>query len=404
MKIPRFATTFNEVTDRDVFYEGSKTFSLKYRIEDLLEVRVFNGNYTDGVYVDQDIPLEEFTYTKGSYQITNIATETVFLAGDQLLVRLKTPDATIAVPYSPDIVLPPAEPEPDGSFVYPVSFFGDRTDLGMETYLATSDRFQVSTRLIDQGNIYQDSNVNALDASKLTTFMNTIPANSTDIGLLDWETKIFDDLLGSDAVKAEAAREVFKQTITTAKAARSNIRLGWYNLPSNFLYSSSNTTRNRPLGRHDEVLNLLDVLVPSLYIFNPAQENKGYFGKTGHEANKEYIRQVLTEALTTKIRTGKPVWPIMWHMVHISNPIYKNQALSPEEISDLVRVAVTHEVQGIKIDGIIWWDSMGHTSTNQGGVGGWCPVCRTDTDYTNLLYKPIMQAILPVLTQTPLTV
>lgn len=378
-------TGWNEVTDLGVFYEGSKTFTLNYRIQDILEIEVINDLFDESKYTRTVLPLTDFAWELNSYELTNTSAETVFVDGDQLKVRLRTPDAVIIEPEDPDTppdIIIPDEEEPL-SEISKMYFFDNR--VGSEEKDWMPDNFLPTMKFISQDNIENEDDNSQLDLPKLTTHLNTISPTSRAIANLDWERQPFDDLFSSDPVKKAVAEAKYIQMVDHAISVRPNLQFTVYDLPSHGNYASNIANKNEPYGKHDQILSRLSVLNTSLYIFFANEENKTLFGKKGHEGNLEFLRQNLNLLLAAKIRTGKPAVPLFWNRIHSSaNPLYQNKFIQPDVLADYVRLIYTHRFQGVGIDALGWWDNAGRVASNQGGLSNWCPVVRTATAYAGV--------------------
>lgn len=174
--------------------------------------------------------------------------------------------------------------------------------------------------------------------------------------VIDLENKFFKGLKENkkSSKNFEKSKNEFINLIEFIRDERPCLIIGVYGMPFR-IHKKSQKVRNEN-KKLDPILELTDILFPSIYVFNPAKQK-------GTDYNLNYFEINLNTALEYGERLGKPVVPFVWYLVHESNKKYGLEAIEKDEMAEYLQFILNYEAHGEVVAGIAWWE--GNTPYNK---------------------------------------
>lgn len=192
-------------------------------------------------------------------------------------------------------------------------------------------------------------NNDEVDFKKLNKIiLKKIPsAKSTTYIVLDWESKTYDQLFISSFSKNSVNQ--FLSAIKYIKSKRPKVKVGIYALPSREFWGANEEWENKNLSLSD-IYKKVDFITPSIYMFYEDSQIKSVL-------NTNYINKNVTLALKIGTEYKKPVFPMIWHRYHPSNPDFGLMLIPYNFFRNYVKDIVNITYDGKSIDGIFWWQA-----------------------------------------------
>jgi hypothetical protein len=173
------------------------------------------------------------------------------------------------------------------------------------------------------------------------------PAGIPGIGVLDWESKDFENLKfckQDDRCFFEAINK-YKKLLKIAKTTRPKIKWGIYYLPLTFYWNTDSVTYYNQ--KVMELLNECDVWMPSFYDFFPDE--------TPQQQNKLYYNSNIKSILKMAKKYKKKIYPFVWHRWHDSNATNGLQLIPENQFYEHMTWLLDASFEGVRVDGVVWF-------------------------------------------------
>lgn len=229
----------------------------------------------------------------------------------------------------------------------PIYFFKDRYSEDLQR--GVLKKFD-NVKIIGASSIYR-SHSSPIDLSRYEKRLLELIPDDGDSSLLciDIENFQYNQLKRGTDREIKSATEAFISVLKLTKTLRPNLKIGLYAVPFNFYYDSQN--RINKGRKFDSILEYVDVLFPSLYVYYPAKQK-------GQESNFVYFKKNLDVTFELSMKYNKKVYPFFWYLVHPSNKRFGYSLLTKEEVDQYLEYIMNYNYQGRRVSGIIWWDTI----------------------------------------------
>lgn len=179
--------------------------------------------------------------------------------------------------------------------------------------------------------------------------------NAQGVLVIDLENKLYLDLKDSypGTREFENALEEFQSLVSFIKELRPGLRVGFYGLPFRVYYDHQ-YVRNVD-AKLDRILQLADIIFPSLYIMYPDRQK-------GVKSNLLYLERNLIIAFEYAARLQKPVIPFVWHAVHPSNKHYGRNLISKQEMHNYITFIKNYRWETFGVAGVVWWEGNAYSN------------------------------------------
>ncbi len=177
-------------------------------------------------------------------------------------------------------------------------------------------------------------------------------ASDTGVGIIDWETASFDNLLFKPANSSQLQQSIdlFSKILTLAKELRPKVRWGIYNLPYYSYWQRDNKLWLEQGNLLKPLLEKTDLLMISLYDF--------YKDGSPSTDDKAYIQDNVKMSLQIAELLKKPLFVFIWQRYHASNPHIGLQLIPQKEFVLHIDNILQTEYHGLYVNGLIWFDAQ----------------------------------------------
>ncbi len=238
------------------------------------------------------------------------------------------------------------------------------------TTLAQSYGFKTNHILLYQ-NVLDNNSDGLFDAEApglieaFPTWMHIDPL-AVKIISLDWEGPADDNASHCDPV---AIGELLKG-LREVKRVFPNAKVGYYNMPRVSYWESDGAGGGVIVDdQHRALVDAANVCIrpildemtawfPSMYQFYPSWESGMESRYLNNQAqNLQYVRWNTDNVLKIRGARDVPIYPYVWPRFHNSNAIDGGRLIYRPDFEEYMRAHLSTEVNGRKIDGLLWWDS-----------------------------------------------
>lgn len=228
-----------------------------------------------------------------------------------------------------------------------IYFFKERYDKSVQNEVLN---IYNNIKIIGASSIYRNYNSNIdLDLYKRNLLKLIPDRNDNSLLCIDIENIQFEKLKKGNLSEQSKSANAFYELLKLTKSLRPKLKIGFYGIPFNFYYDSQNTFNS--IQKFGSLLNEVDVLFPSVYIYYPEKQK-------GVNSNLQYLEKNLVVALNLGTKFNKPVYPFFWYLVHPSNKKFGYSMLSKDEVNQYLSFMNNFTYNGKSISGIIWWDTI----------------------------------------------
>jgi|SRR5690554_231837 len=167
---------------------------------------------------------------------------------------------------------------------------------------------------------------------------------------IDLENSIYKNLRNNKKEDLRAFKSIneFVGMINFVKIKRPNIKVGIYAIPFPFYYSSQK--KRNELEKLDKILESVDIIFPSLYIYYPASQK-------GLKSNMNFLQENLDIASSYAKKYDKEIIPLVWYLVHPSNKKHKHAMIEKSEMKEYIDFIWSFSESKFKLKGILIWNS-----------------------------------------------
>lgn len=226
-------------------------------------------------------------------------------------------------------------------------------DSSQKNIISYTKRNNIEKILFIDEHAFSTGKLYGFDKKKLYENITTLYPTKLETGYcyIDLESPYIDALINDEPSSRSFNESLsyFIKIISEAKKIRPNIKWGFYGIPFS-TYWDLHKDFFKKYEKLKPLLQVSDVLFPSMYFFYSDEEPNGFM-------NKKFVIKNTQELIKVAIEYSIPVFPFIMERYHPSNQRIGYEKIPEYEFLKYMRVMLSESVQGNKIDGIVWWNA-----------------------------------------------